>query len=121
MSAGLEASTVTPGSTAPDASFTVPTIPCADTTVGARTSPTTIRKRFDNRYIVLPPRLQIHPRPNRTLTGFSRCTRTVVRPEIYVSFQLRRFRYQSGQFPLKRAQKATLAVLGSRPMELRHL
>src|SRR5688500_8497021 len=37
MSAGLDASTVTPGSTAPDASLTVPTMdPCAKTAAGAR-------------------------------------------------------------------------------------
>src|SRR5688500_12298534 len=38
MSAGLEASTVTPGSTAPDASLTVPTMdPCANAAAGIRT------------------------------------------------------------------------------------
>ena len=36
MSAGLEASTVTPGSTAPDASFTTPLmVACADATTGS--------------------------------------------------------------------------------------
>src|SRR5438874_1927453 len=43
MSAGLAASTVTPGSTAPDASLTVPAIapvPCADAMVGSSASHT---------------------------------------------------------------------------------
>src|SRR6185436_16859712 len=54
MSTGLDASTVTPGSTAPDASLTVPTIDaCANAIVGTSTNPATIRKLFSNRYMVL--------------------------------------------------------------------
>src|SRR4029077_4826627 len=41
MSAGLAASTVTPGSTAPDASFTTPLmVACADATIGSNNANT---------------------------------------------------------------------------------
>src|SRR5688572_12612561 len=54
MSAGLEASTVTPGSTAPDASLTVPTMePCAKALAGARTRHASTRIRCNDGCILL--------------------------------------------------------------------
>src|SRR5262245_56836472 len=47
IKAGLAASTVTPGSTAPDASRTVPVrVPCANTVEGSNVSAASHRKRF---------------------------------------------------------------------------
>src|SRR5688572_16995584 len=46
ISAGLDASTVTPGSTAPDPSLTTPAIdPCAKTAAGRKQTATTTTKR----------------------------------------------------------------------------
>src|SRR5258708_4380562 len=67
ISAGLLASTVTPGNTAPDASFTVPAmvLVCADATIGQSVShatPTMIREA-NVRIPILP--------PQRLMTGSS--------------------------------------------------
>jgi hypothetical protein len=50
MSAGLLTSTVTPGSTAPDVSLTVPAIAlvCADAIVGVNANPRAIRAAVKN-------------------------------------------------------------------------
>src|SRR5262245_9533926 len=54
MRAGLDASTVTPGSTAPDASRAVPTIDaCANTVDGNTTRLTTTRIPLNNRFMQL--------------------------------------------------------------------
>src|SRR5688500_18224008 len=56
MSAGLDASTVTPGSTAPDASREVPTIDaCAHAVAGIRIS-VSAKIAFNYRSIVIPPK-----------------------------------------------------------------
>ena len=48
MRAGLDASTVTPGSTAPDWSLTVPVrVPCANARDGSRTAAIRIKTAFD--------------------------------------------------------------------------
>src|SRR5205809_4545390 len=58
MSAGLAASTVTPGSTAPDASLTTPAIDaatfCADAASGTIISTPTIRTHRTDRYMAAP-------------------------------------------------------------------
>jgi hypothetical protein len=55
MSAGLEASTVTPGSTPPDWSLTVPVrVPCAKTSDGKRVTATRIKTGIDALRMVSP-------------------------------------------------------------------
>src|SRR5580765_3894159 len=50
MRAGLDASTVTPGSTAPDSSLTVPVrVPCANARDGSRTSAISHKTGFNAR------------------------------------------------------------------------
>jgi hypothetical protein len=58
MSAGLDASTVTPGSTEPDASFTTPAISlCASTSTGnsTRLASTNMNPKADVRITILHP------------------------------------------------------------------
>ena len=53
MRAGLDASTVTPGSTPPDSSLTVPVrVPCADAKDGSRTAAIRIRTTLNARRMV---------------------------------------------------------------------
>src|SRR5689334_22019476 len=60
MSAGLDASTVTPGNTAPEASFTTPTIDAwAKTAVGTSTNTARTRIPFNTRCMFLPLRLRV--------------------------------------------------------------
>ena len=66
MSAGLEASTVTPGSTAPDVSFTTPVIDaCASTEDGSRTS-TDARRIADRTTTLIHPSAYVYPLPTFT-------------------------------------------------------
>src|SRR5687768_2960960 len=82
MSAGLDASTVTPGSTAPDASRTTPAIDarfCAAAATGKIRRPTTTRVHRTNRYMASTPwKLTSVPAPSELpqslhLLGHGRC------------------------------------------------
>src|SRR5262245_29975264 len=65
MSAGLEASTVTPGSTAPEESFTTPaSVACASASEGVKTTTRTIAVRSKRKRLTgpLPPCIGLLPR-----------------------------------------------------------